>query len=130
MHFSSAATLLLVLPAVVSAAPHQARADIVTSSTWSSTATATTATEFASATATATQGTIPRPAGHLCRTAGCNSELCVPAGADSVLSPCIYKPVFACYRSATCGYSATGSGNCGWVETDALEQCIKAAGGV
>ncbi|KAI8917207.1 hypothetical protein DFJ77DRAFT_509752 [Powellomyces hirtus] len=97
------------------------------------TATEVVATEIATATATATapaasQVIVPPavPAPSLCRRAGCNSELCVAASENTVLSPCIWKAEFACYKKAECGYDPM-VGACGWKQTEALLSCIDEA---
>jgi hypothetical protein len=59
-----------------------------------------------------------------CKIAGCSSELCVEPNDDGI-SPCSFRPEFACYKDATCARQE--SGQCGWTKTPALEQCIEDA---
>ncbi|KAI8919071.1 hypothetical protein DFJ77DRAFT_261780 [Powellomyces hirtus] len=89
------------------------------------TATEEVATATATATAPASESVLPTliPAPYECRRGGCSSELCVSAGENAVLSPCIYKPEFACYAKAECGYDPVG-GTCGWQQTEELTLCI------
>lgn len=56
-----------------------------------------------------------------CKIAGCSSELCVGPD-DPSLSPCIFRPEYACYRDATC--ELQGDGRCGWTQTPELSTCI------
>ncbi|KND00954.1 uncharacterized protein SPPG_04054 [Spizellomyces punctatus DAOM BR117] len=84
-------------------------------------------TDAATATASAPGPVVPSPVlPPICRRAGCNGELCVVNSRDAVLSPCVWKPEFACYNSATCGYNATARA-CGWQNTVSLRTCISAA---
>lgn len=57
-----------------------------------------------------------------CHRNGCSGEICSD---EDVVSACIYKPEFACYRAATCARQADGA--CGWTETAKLASCISAA---
>lgn len=59
--------------------------------------------------------------GEGCVRGGCSGELCVAAGEDAV-SPCVWRPEFACYDDARCARRDDGS--CGWVETEALRACL------
>lgn len=62
--------------------------------------------------------------GEGCERTGCSGHICAAAGA-SVVSTCIWKEEFACYKTARCEKQANGS--CGWTQTDALSQCLSAA---
>lgn len=54
-----------------------------------------------------------------CVVTGCSGEIC----ADSdMMSPCIWKDSFACYKSATCERGADGK--CGWRATPELSACL------
>ncbi len=64
---------------------------------------------------TATQGA--------CYVGGCSSEVC--SDQKGIVSTCIYREEYACYKTATCERQA--SGNCGWTETPALSACISNA---
>ncbi len=55
-----------------------------------------------------------------CFVGGCSSELCTDD--PNVISPCIFRPEFACYRDATCERQKSGA--CGWTETEELLQCL------
>jgi len=57
-----------------------------------------------------------------CKIAGCSGELCV-AQDDSGISPCIFRPEYACYRAATCEQQSDGG--CGWTQTPELTQCLE-----
>ncbi|CAN5734312.1 hypothetical protein BH11MYX2_BH11MYX2_37520 [soil metagenome] len=64
------------------------------------------------------------PAAAACVVSGCSGELC---GDEGMVSPCIFKPVFACYHEATCERQADG--DCGWTQTEELQTCV-ANGGI
>lgn len=60
-----------------------------------------------------------------CVVSGCSGELCVAEG-NSMASTCIYKPEFACYKAhGTCKHQSDG--NCGWTQTEALQECVEKA---
>lgn len=59
-----------------------------------------------------------------CVATGCSSTVCVEEG-NEVMTTCIYKPEFECYKSATCERQA--SGECGWTQTDELRACLEQA---
>jgi len=72
----------------------------------------------------------PTPAPSLspntCRPAGCNNELCVAdAQANDIVSTCIYKPEFACYKQARC--ELQNNGQCGWSQTPELISCLESS---
>lgn len=54
-----------------------------------------------------------------CRPTGCSGEICSD---EDVISACVYKPEFACFKEAKCERQ-TG-GECGWTETVALKSCL------
>jgi len=56
-----------------------------------------------------------------CRTTGCSGEICSD---KDVVSACIFRPEFICYKSARCERQVNGS--CGWTETSALKLCLNA----
>lgn len=60
-----------------------------------------------------------------CVITGCNGEVCVSEEVSQVMgiTPCIYKPEFACYEVAICGKDA--SGECAWQETSEFAACIE-----
>lgn len=61
-----------------------------------------------------------------CLRAGCSGELCVEAEvAAETVTPCIFRPAFACYADATCG--RTVDGECGWLVTPRLRACLDEA---
>ncbi|KND02240.1 uncharacterized protein SPPG_02721 [Spizellomyces punctatus DAOM BR117] len=71
---------------------------------------------------------LPSPSGApvlppICRRAGCNGELCVTNSRDAVLTPCVWRPEFACYATAQCGYNATRRA-CAWRQTKSLKECL------
>jgi len=58
-----------------------------------------------------------------CFVGGCSSEVC--SDDPDVVTPCIYRPEYVCYKRATCERQANGA--CGWTETPELLQCIATA---
>ena len=56
-----------------------------------------------------------------CVVGGCSSELCHEAGED-VVSPCVWRDEYACYKSATC--SRQSNGECDWTPTSDLLKCL------
>ncbi len=65
--------------------------------------------------------TVP-PAGK-CYVGGCSSQLC--SDQPNMVSTCIYRSEFACYKTAQC--ERQSSGQCGWTPTNALNMCVKNA---
>ncbi len=61
----------------------------------------------------------PQPA---CVASGCSGQVCAD---QSVITTCEFRPVYACYQTATC--ARQGDGNCGWTQTPALTACVAAA---
>jgi eight-cysteine-cluster-containing protein len=59
--------------------------------------------------------------GEGCMRSGCSGHLCVPAG-DAVMSTCIWKDEYACYKSARCEKQTDGK--CGWTESNELKSCL------
>ena len=57
-----------------------------------------------------------------CTVAGCSGEMCVGTSDPIKASICLYKPEYACYRTATCAVQPDG--NCGWTPTAELTQCL------
>lgn len=57
-----------------------------------------------------------------CIVSGCSGEIC---GEQSMVSNCMYRPEFSCYKGATC--ERNKGGKCEWVESDELNKCIKDA---
>lgn len=60
-----------------------------------------------------------------CMVGGCSSEICSDEGGEPAVSPCIFQPEFACYRTARCEKQTNGS--CGWTQTEELRACIENA---
>ena len=58
-----------------------------------------------------------------CRISGCSSQLCVSAENAGQISTCEFLPQYACYRTAKCEVQV--SGECGWTETEELNQCLQ-----
>jgi hypothetical protein len=58
-----------------------------------------------------------------CFVGGCSGEVC--SDQKDVVSACMYRSEFACYKEATCARQS--SGECGWMRTSALEQCLNDA---
>ncbi|MCU0678264.1 MAG: hypothetical protein MUF19_01605 [Candidatus Pacebacteria bacterium] len=61
-----------------------------------------------------------------CMVTGCSSQLCVEEGQD-MATTCEWVSKYSCYQTATCERQATGE--CGWTDTPALQQCLVAAEG-
>lgn len=59
----------------------------------------------------------------LCRTGGCNGELCNSVLSEGMSSICEVREEYACYKTAKC--ERQKNGECGWTMTKELEQCLK-----
>lgn len=55
-----------------------------------------------------------------CYVGGCSWEVC--SGQPNVVSNCIYREEFACYKTAKCERQSNGI--CGWTDTASLRACI------
>ena len=55
-----------------------------------------------------------------CRVSGCSGEICAEG---NLVSTCIYKAEYACYKTATCERQSTGT--CGWTNTPELLACVE-----
>ncbi|HEY0907977.1 MAG TPA: hypothetical protein VGE35_01370 [Candidatus Paceibacterota bacterium] len=60
-----------------------------------------------------------------CYVGGCSAEIC--SDQPDMVSNCMYRPQFACYKSTGAKCERQSTGNCGWTETEALAMCIKNA---
>jgi hypothetical protein len=60
-----------------------------------------------------------RPTGR-CKLSGCAHEVCAD---ENVITPCIWRPQFECYKTALC--EVQSDGKCGWTTTRELETCLK-----
>lgn len=60
-----------------------------------------------------------------CVITGCNGEVCVDEETSQLMgvTPCMYKPEFACYKETICSHN--DSGECTWQETPAFSACIE-----
>ncbi|KKQ37831.1 MAG: hypothetical protein US53_C0008G0022 [Candidatus Woesebacteria bacterium GW2011_GWA1_37_7] len=58
-----------------------------------------------------------------CKVGGCNNEICMSELDKEVVSICIYKPEYECYKKAICEKQANGK--CGWTQTGALRACFE-----
>lgn len=60
-----------------------------------------------------------------CVITGCNGEVCVSEETSQLMgvTPCIYKPEFACFNESVCSHDA--SGECAWQETPEFIACIE-----
>lgn len=56
----------------------------------------------------------------LCYIGGCSSEIC--SDRNDVVSTCIYREEYVCYKSAECTRQTGGS--CGWTQTPSLKACL------
>ena len=54
-----------------------------------------------------------------CMIGGCSGEICAD---EEMMSNCMYRPEFSCYRGASCARNKAGQ--CAWVETKELTKCI------
>ena len=57
-----------------------------------------------------------------CKISGCNMEICQNEDAEDLVSICIAKPEFACYKNAVCEIQPDG--NCAWTQTEKLINCL------
>jgi len=55
-----------------------------------------------------------------CQRGGCSGQLC--DNGPGMVSTCIFRPEYACYRAATC--EAQAAGHCGWTQTASLAACL------
>ena len=60
-----------------------------------------------------------------CRVSGCSGQLCLGPNDGDGITTCIFRPEYACYRSASCEPQASGA--CGWTPTAELKACLAAA---
>lgn len=63
--------------------------------------------------------------GDGCQIGGCSGEVCGEESDDPIVSNCIYRPEFACYKSGVCEMQPNGG--CGWRQTPELAQCLENA---
>lgn len=56
-----------------------------------------------------------------CYIGGCSSEIC--SAQESIVSSCIYRAEYACYKNATCARQTNGQ--CGWTQTPVLGACLE-----
>ena len=61
-----------------------------------------------------------------CKVGGCSGELCYNPATQSGISICIFKPEYACFKTANCETQGTG---CGWRQTPELLECIRSKRG-
>ena len=54
-----------------------------------------------------------------CMKTGCSGEVCSD---QNVITPCIYKPEYECYKSASCERQTNGK--CDWTMDDSLKKCL------
>lgn len=60
--------------------------------------------------------------GGSCHPSGCSGQICSD---QDVITDCMYRPEYACYKSATCERQADGK--CGWTMTVELRACLEGA---
>lgn len=66
----------------------------------------------------------PIIADEICRTAGCNGELCIGINDPNSASICQYKEEYACYQKfGRCEFQKD-KGLCGWTPNTSLESCL------
>lgn len=56
-----------------------------------------------------------------CFITGCNGEIC--SNRKDMVSICIFKEEYACYKQAVCEQQANGQ--CGWTQTPQYQSCLK-----
>ena len=64
---------------------------------------------------------INQPIINKCKVAGCNGELCIDSNVMIKMMCTQYKPEYACYKTAKC---TSLNGNCDWLQTKELNQCL------
>lgn len=57
-----------------------------------------------------------------CIVSGCNGEVCQGKDEEPVMTICLYKPEYDCYKKAVCEVQEDGS--CGWTETKEYQECL------
>jgi len=73
------------------------------------------------ATLTTATVTITKSGANTCYVGGCSGEIC--SDRQDIVSTCIYKAEFACYKTATCARQTNGQ--CGWTQTTELTSCLQ-----
>lgn len=63
------------------------------------------------------------PARDSCFVGGCSSQIC--SDRPDVVSDCMYRPEYACYKDAVCERQT--SGQCGWTSSQTLSQCLNSS---
>lgn len=58
-----------------------------------------------------------------CYIGGCSQQLCTDQ--PGAMSTCEYRPIYACYKTATCEQQTNGQ--CGWTQTPELVACVQNA---
>jgi eight-cysteine-cluster-containing protein len=58
-----------------------------------------------------------------CIISGCNGEICQNKDDKTLMSTCLYKPEYECYKKAIC--EVQENGNCGWTKTKEFQECIE-----
>jgi hypothetical protein len=58
-----------------------------------------------------------------CQVGGCSGELCTDS--PNAISPCVYLPEYACYRTAVCERQTDSA--CGWTRSEELKACLEKA---
>ena len=58
-----------------------------------------------------------------CVIGGCNKEVCQNENAEPIITACVYRPEFDCYKNAKC--EIQNDGDCGWTKDDELTSCLE-----
>lgn len=79
-----------------------------------------------SKTGTKTPAVVPSKDLHVtpaktCKVGGCSGEICSD---KEMLSNCMYRPEYSCYKNAKCEIQP--SGECGWTPSTELKACLRA----
>ncbi len=62
-----------------------------------------------------------KPIAKGCFVSGCSGEIC--SDSPDIMTPCVFEPEFACYKTARCERQADGK--CGWTMTQELKECLE-----
>ncbi len=57
-----------------------------------------------------------------CKLGGCSNEICQNETDQGLVTTCIYKNEYACYKTAKCEVQLDGK--CGWTQTEQLSSCL------
>lgn len=58
-----------------------------------------------------------------CLVTGCNGEICQGKNEEPVISICLWKEEYTCYKTAKC--EVQQNRKCGWTQTSELTDCLQ-----